>query len=302
MQVRTGPEGVVSSRSAEDIRSRATKEQHYRDPSLVPNRGATPYRDRMASRAVVDDHFSSTTLDRSIWFQHYLPAWSSLAGTVASLRLDGSALTLDVPADHPVWCPGDHSPPLRVSGIQSGNWSGPVGSPHGQQRFREGLLVREEQERFEGWLPTGGRVAIRARMNLSPRSMAALWMSGFEDDPEQLRCGEICVFEIFGNALAEDPPSAEVGVGLKAFRDPALTQDFDAPRVPIDVTELHTYAVEWDADEAVFTVDDREVRRCPHPPTYPLQLMLAVFDFPEWSVGDDDQLVPELVVDRIWGG
>ncbi len=27
--------------------------------------------------------------------------------------------------------------------------------------------------------------------------------------------------------------------------------------------------------------------------------MLAVFDFPEWSVGDDDHLVPELVVDRI---
>ena len=143
----------------------------------------------------------------------------------------GPSLTLDVPVDHPVWCPGDHTPPLRVSGIQSGNWSGPVGSPHGQQRFREGQVVREEQERFEGWLPTGGRVAIRARMNLSPRSMAALWMSGFEDDPEQLRCGEICVFEIFGNALADDPPSAEVGVGIKAFRDPALTQDFAAPRV-----------------------------------------------------------------------
>jgi hypothetical protein len=131
--------------------------------------------------------------------------------------------------------------------------------------------------------------------------MAALWMSGFEDDPEQLQCGEICVFEIFGNALAADPPSAEVGVGIKAFRDPALTQDFDAPRVPIDVTDFHTYAVDWNADQAVFTVDDVVVRRCPHPPTYPLQLMLAVFDFPEWSTGDDDHLVPELVVDRVWG-
>jgi hypothetical protein len=93
-----------------------------------------------------------------------------------------------------------------------------------------------------------------------------------------------------------------VGVGIKAFRDPALTQDFAAPRLPIDVTAFHTYAVEWDADEAVFTVDDGEVRRCARPPTYPLQLMLAVFDFPEWSVGDDDHLVPELVVDSITGG
>ena len=131
--------------------------------------------------------------------------------------------------------------------------------------------------------------------------MGALWLSGFEDDPEQLQCGELCVFEIFGNALGTDPPSAEVGVGIKAFRDPALRQDFAAPRVEIDVTELHTYAVDWDAEEAVFTVDDRVVRRCGHPPTYPLQLMLAVFDFPEWSVGDDDHLVPELVVDSVLG-
>ena len=42
-----------------------------------------------------------------------------------------------------------------------------------------------------------------------------------------------------------------------------------------------------------------EVRRCPRPPTYPMQLMLAVFDFPEWSVGDDDHLVPELNVRRV---
>ena len=57
----------------------------------------------------------------------------------------------------------------------------------------------------------------------------------------------------------------------------------------------------WHADEAVFSVDSGEVRRCPRPPTYPLQLMVAVYDFPEWSVGDDDHLVPELVVDRIAG-
>ena len=62
-------------------------------------------------------------------------------------------------------------------------------------------------------------------------------------------------------------------MGIKAFRDPDLTQDFDAPRLPIDVADFHTYAVDWDADEAVFSVDGVEVRRCPRPPTYPLQLM-----------------------------
>ncbi|WP_183099360.1 glycoside hydrolase family 16 protein [Nocardioides pelophilus] len=249
-----------------------------------------------------EERFRGPVLDRSRWLPHYLPAWSSRADTAAGFVLDGAGLTLRVPVDHPLWCPGLHEPPLRVSGIQSGSWSGPVGSALGQQRFRAGLTVREEQPRFEGWLPATGRVAIRARMSLSARSMAALWLSGFEDDPDQLRCGELCVFEVFGRALGPaDDPSAEVGVGIKPFRDPALRDDFAAPRLAIDVTTPHTYAVEWDADEAVFTVDDEVVRRCARPPTYPMQLMLAVFDFPEWSTGEDDHLVPELTVAEISG-
>lgn len=248
------------------------------------------------------DRFTGPDLDRSRWLPHYLPAWSSRAATAAVRRLDGDGLTLEIPVDHPLWCADDHDPPLRVSGIQSGSWSGPVGSPRGQQRYRDGLVVLEEQPRFEGWLPRNGRVAIRARMSLSPRSMAALWLAGFEDDPEQLQCGELCVFEIFGRALGPpDAPSAEVGVGIKPFRDPALADDFAAPRVPVDVTEPHTYAVDWDADEAVFTVDGEVVRRCARPPTYPMQLMLAVFDFPDWSTGDDDHLVPRLVVEEVSG-
>lgn len=248
--------------------------------------------------AVLEERFDGTDLDLGVWLPHYLPAWSSRARTVASYRIDGG-LTLDVPVAHPLWCPDDHAPPLRVSGLQTGSWSGPVGSTQGQQRFRHGQQVREEQPRFEGCLVSSGRVEIRARMTLSPRSMAALWLSGFEDDPAQEQCGEICVFEIFGNAVRTDPMSAEVGVGIKAFRDPRLTQDFAAPRMPIDVTEPHTYAVQWDPQEAVFTVDGEEARRCADPPTYPLQLMLAVFDFPEWSVGDDEHLVPELVVEHV---
>lgn len=249
-----------------------------------------------------EERFRGPVLDRSRWFPHYLPAWSSRADTAASFVLDDAGLTLRVPVEHPLWCPDLHEPPLRVSGIQSGSWSGPAGSTFGQQRFRAGLTVREEQPRFEGWLPATGRVAIRARMSLSPRSMAALWLSGFEDDPDQLRCGELCVFEVFGRALGPaDEPSAEVGVGIKPFRDPALRDDFAAPRLAIDVTAPHTYAVEWDADDAVFTVDGEVVRRCARPPTYPMQLMLAVFDFPEWSTGDDDHLVPELTVTEISG-
>jgi hypothetical protein len=249
-----------------------------------------------------EDRFTGPDLDPEVWFPHYLPAWSSRTATAAAYRVDADGLTLEIPPGHPRWCPDTHPTPLRLSGIQSGNWSGPLGSRLGQQHFTGGLTVREAQDRFEGWLPAEGRVEISARMALSHRSMAALWLAGFEDDDEQLRCGELCVFEVFGNALGPaGDPSAEVGVGIRAFRDPALTQDFAAPRLPIDVVEPHTYAVEWDATEATFTVDGAVVRRCPRPPTYPMQLMIAVFDFPDWSRGDDDYLVPRLVVDRVAG-
>ena len=166
--------------------------------------------------------------------------------------------------------------------MQSGNRSGPVGSTDGQQAVYDGQVVREEQPDFAGHLQDGGHLEVRCRMTISPRSMAALWLCGFEKEPDH--CGEICVTEVFGKDVVPGE-SAEVGVGLKQIRDPHLAQDFAAPRLPIDVAEFHTYAVDWDADEAVFSVDGEEVRRCPNPPTYPLQIMVAVFDFPEWSTG-----------------
>ena len=81
-----------------------------------------------------------------MWLAHYLPAWSSRAATAATYDIRDSCLHLSIPPDQGPWCADDHTPPLRVSGIQSGSFSGPVGSTIGQQPYREGLLVREEQE------------------------------------------------------------------------------------------------------------------------------------------------------------
>ena len=56
-----------------------------------------------------------------------------------------------------------------------------------------------------------------ARMDLGPRSMASVWMVGIEDRPE--RSGEICIFEVFGDAL-EDGVAA-VGAGAPVPRSGA---------------------------------------------------------------------------------
>ncbi|MEU4291068.1 glycoside hydrolase family 16 protein [Kribbella sp. NPDC026596] len=244
---------------------------------------------------VFEDDFEASSLDRSAWSPHYLPHWSSRAASAATYRLNDSCLTLSIPPEQGLWCEGDHKPDLRVSGIQSGNYSGPVGSTIGQQPYREGLVVREAQQEFWGWTPNGGYVELRARADLSPRSMVSLWMVGLEDQPE--RCGEICVMEVFGDAIVPGDSTA-VGMGLKTIRDPSVPQDFEAIRLPLDLRDFHTYAVQWASGEATFFVDGAPMRRCSGAPTYPLQLMLAVFDFPDGSANDH---VPTFTVDSIRG-
>jgi hypothetical protein len=251
-----------------------------------------------ARRLVFEDHFDEPTLDPDVWVPHYLPAWSSRVATAATYNIHDSCLHLTIPPDQGLWLPGDHTPELRVSGIQSGNFSGPVGSTVGQQPYRDGAVVREEQETLWGWTPRYGYLEMRARGVVTPRSMVAWWMVGLEDVPE--RCGEICVTEMFGDAV-EPGTSTAVGMGLKAIRDPDLAQDFEAVRLPIDITDFHTYAVDWTSERAEFFVDGERIRSCPRPPTYPMQMMIAVFDFPENSTGDDDDAVPELVVDYLRG-
>lgn len=174
-------------------------------------------------------------------------------------------------------------------------YSGEVGSTNGQHSFRDGAIVRESQPTQWGWTPSYGLLEIRARMDISARSMAAVWMVGLETDPT--RSAEILVFEVFGDAL--EPGSAAVGMGLRPFRDPAITDAFEAPRVAIDVAGFHVYAADWRPGRVDFLIDGEHVKTVHQAPAYAMQMMVAVFDFPA-KAGPSDH-VPELAVDYIRG-
>jgi Glycosyl hydrolases family 16 len=253
-----------------------------------------------AGTAFTDD-FEGDRLDTAVWVPHYLPQWSSRAQSAATYDVAGSELRLTIPPGQGLWCEEDHEPPLRVSGVQSGVFSGPVGSTVGQQPFRDGAVVREFQPPMWGWTPHLGRLEVRARMDLSPRSMAAVWMVGLEDEPE--RCAEICVFEVFGDALAADGgrPTAAVGMGVHPFRDPAITDEFAAERVAIDVTEPHVYAADWRRGRIDFLIDGEVVKTVRQAPDYPMQMMIAVCDFPEKAASAPAGHVPLLAVDLVRG-
>src|SRR3569623_2112528 len=137
------------------------------------------------------DDFDADALDPTVWDPHYLPQWGTRAGTAAHYDLHDHVLRLSIPRDHPLWCPDQHETPLRVSGIASGAHSGSVGSTVGGQPFLHSQTVREHQPRLEGWFPSRGAVAVRCRMEISRRSMAAVWLSGFEERPED--SGELCL-------------------------------------------------------------------------------------------------------------
>jgi hypothetical protein len=242
----------------------------------------------------LDERFEGDELDRSVWVPWYLPHWSSRAASAATYQVGDGELRLSIPPGQPLWAEGIHEAPLRVSGIQSANFSGPAGSTVGGQPFRPGQTVREEQEQFWGYTPFYGHVAITMRAVLSPRSMAAFWLSGIEDRPH--RSGEICLVEVFGTA------PQEIGMGVKSFRDPHLTEEFGTVQMPIDVAEFHTYAVDWRPDSLLFSIDGTLVKRLHQAPEYPVQLELAVFDFPDKAdLVPGETPVPELVVSRVRG-
>lgn len=247
----------------------------------------------------IDETFAAG-LDESVWTAAYLPAWSSAAEAAATWAVDGEGLRLSLPLEHPLWCPDLHEGALRVSAVQSGNWSGPVGSAQGQQPFRDGLVVREQQEPRWGFTPHYGRVEVECRATIGPRSMFSAWMVGVEDVPE--RSGEICIVEVFGDTVSVDEAGravAGLGSGIHPFRDASLHDEFQVRPTVIDVSDWHRYAVEWSPEGVRFFVDDELANETRQSPGYPMQLILGVFDFPDRAPADP--VAPELVVRRVTG-
>jgi len=251
----------------------------------------------------IDERFQGG-LDETVWTAAYLPAWSSREAAAATYEVQPDGLHLAIPPEQPLWCPDLHEVPLRVSAVQSSNWSGPVGSSRGQQPFREGLRVAEAQPTQLGFTPQYGYVEVTCRANIGPGSMFSAWMVGLEDEPD--RCGEICLVEVFGDSIGRGERGEEValGSGIHKFRDPALSEEFSADPCSLDVRQFHRYAVDWRLDRVDFFVDEVRTRSVGQAPDYPMQLIIGVFDFPAEAPpppSEREFLLPELVVGRVLG-
>jgi hypothetical protein len=230
--------------------------------------------DRTGYELVVEDTFEGPSLMESLWVPYYLPQWSTGEASAARYELVDGTLRLLIEADQAPWCP-EHDGWLRVSSLQTGVFAGPVGSPIGQHRFAEGLVVREAQENRSLYAPTYGLFEVRSKALADPANMVALWMIGYEEEPRH--SGEILVMEIFGRDVRE--ASATVGMGVRPHQDPALVDAFEQVPVAIDVREFHTYSAEWTPDHVAHYVDDRLVKVVRQSIAYPMQFMLSLYEF-----------------------
>ncbi len=181
---------------------------------------------------------------------------------------------LRIDEDQPAWSP-EYTGALRVSSLQTGVYAGSKGTGVGQHRWRDGLVVREEQTAMRLYTPMYGLFEVRARFGDDPTTMAALWMIGFEDEPE--RSAEICIVEIFGRDVG--PSGTGIGMGVHPFHDAAIRDEFATVPVPIDARDSHTYAAEWTPQQVAFYVDDQLVKLVRQSPAYPMQFMLDIFEF-----------------------
>ncbi|WP_344059021.1 GNAT family N-acetyltransferase [Microbacterium pumilum] len=238
----------------------------------------------------MEETFRGPGLDVTRWSPFYLPHWASRATTEARWSIGDAGLELRIDGDTPPWPPAIDGE-LRVSHLQTGQFSGPVGSGIGQHRFRDGLTVREEQPEQRLWLAHHGVMDVRLAAIRHPDAMVAFWPVGFEDRPEN--CGELCIAEIFGAELDDD--GGWVGVGVKPHHDPRLRADFEKIRVDGDLTRFHDYAVEWSPERMRFFIDGRWVKTVAQSINYPVQLMLDVYEFPRADGTRDTAALPHVL-------
>ncbi len=73
--------------------------------------------------------------------------------------------------------------------------------------------------------------------------------------------------------------------------------------VPIDAREFHVYAAEWTPEYVAFFIDGEHIKTVGQSPSYPMQLMLNLYEFPD-ATGDTftaETYPKEFVVDYVRG-
>jgi len=234
------------------------------------------------------DEFNTGSLNNNKWLPFYLPQWSSRKQSKPNYHFANNCLYLDITEDQQPWCP-EFNGHVKCSSIQTGVFSGPLGSGIGQHSFfHPAPIVREAQQPQHTYLMQYGYIEIRAKAIRSSHNVVALWMIGYEDEPQ--KSAELCVVEIKGWEMNDQ--EALIGYGIHRFNDPELEETFYEDKHTIDATAFHVYGAEWMKDRVDFYIDGKKVRTILQSPAYPMQLMLGVYELPAQQKKNEEYSYP----------
>jgi hypothetical protein len=220
---------------------------------------------------LVDDF--SGELRGEWWVPHYLPHWTTPERSAARFATSPDGLRLRIEHDQLDWRPEDA--PLRVSNLQTGTYSGPVGTTRGTHRHRsDGLAVRTVTPARLLFAPSAGRVDLTVSASRDPGCMLAAWLVGTEHRSAD-EAGEICIFELDAHAIGD---TSTARVGIKAHADERLVTDMAEVPLAVDASRPHTWTVVWGRGETTIGCQGRVVRCMPQAPDYPLFLMIDLFE------------------------
>ena len=247
---------------------------------------------------VFNEDFSSPKLNKNNWILYYLPHWSSREKSKPNYEIKDGMLYLQIRHDQKPWCP-EFDGDVKCSSIQTGLFSGKLGSSNGQHNFfNPKCIVREEQESEQKYVPQYGYFEMRAKFAATKSNVIALWMIGFEDKPE--KSSELCIMEIKGWNIKKN--KAKIGMGIHKFSDPKLTEEFSVHEHKIDVREFHIYAAEWSKEKIIFLIDNIKVKEINQSPDYPMQLMLGIYEIPDKITDETERGDPkEFIIDYVKG-
>src|SRR6266498_6168665 len=113
-------------------------------------------------RLEFSDEFDTPSIDTDKWFPFYFTHWSSRAQSATSYYFEDGNLVLQITKNQQPCCP-EFDGEVRCSSIQTGEFSGPVGSKVGQLRFSNACVVREAQTNVQTYTPQYGYFELRAK-------------------------------------------------------------------------------------------------------------------------------------------
>lgn len=220
----------------------------------------------------VEDAFTDG-LRPDLWIAHYLPHWTTPERSAARLEHVPNGLALKIEEDQLDWRAEDA--PLRVSNLQTGTFSGALGSRRGTHHHRaDGLHVPTATPTQLLWAPSSGRIDLTVSATPDPGCMLAAWLVGTEHLSENA-AGEVCLFEI--DAAAIGSPT-RVRSGLEAHEDPDLHTDMSEVDLPFNATNPHTWTVIWGDGETSIGCEGTILRHLHQAPAYPLFLMIDLVE------------------------